>query len=314
MPEKNSGVDTHQSESQSYHVPVLLNESVDALITDPSGVYVDCTFGGGGHSREILSRLSPTGRLFAFDQDADAKVNLTADTRLEFIPQNFRYISRFLRLHHIQSVDGILADLGVSSHQFDEPSRGFSIRSDAALDMRMDTRSPLTAASLIQQSSAEELQLIFQEFGEVTNSKTLAQLLFNQSRVAPIKTIESFKSIVAPLVKGNPHKYFAQVFQALRMVVNDEMGALQAMLEQSASLVKTGGRLVVITFHSIEDRMVKRFIKTGFTANTEEDPLYGIKQQAPFEPMHKKPIEASGEELKRNPRSRSARLRVGIKK
>jgi len=314
MPEKNSGVDTRQSESQSYHVPVLLNESVDALITDPSGVYVDCTFGGGGHSREILSRLSPTGRLFAFDQDADAKVNLTADTRLEFIPQNFRYISRFLRLHHIQSVDGILADLGVSSHQFDEPSRGFSIRSDAALDMRMDTRSPLTAASLIQQSSAEELQLIFQEFGEVTNSKTLAQLLFNQSRVAPIKTIESFKSIVAPLVKGNPHKYFAQVFQALRMAVNDEMGALQAMLEQSASLVKTGGRLVVITFHSIEDRMVKRFIKTGFTANTEEDPLYGIKQQAPFEPMHKKPIEASGEELKRNPRSRSARLRVGIKK
>jgi 16S rRNA (cytosine1402-N4)-methyltransferase len=287
---------------------------VDALITDPSGVYVDCTFGGGGHSREILSRLSPTGRLFAFDQDTDAKVNLTADTRLEFIPQNFRYISRFLRLHHIQSVDGILADLGVSSHQFDEPSRGFSIRSDAALDMRMDTRSPLTAASLIQQSSAEELQLIFQEFGEVTNSKTLAQLLFNQSRVAPIKTIESFKSIVAPLVKGNPHKYFAQVFQALRMAVNDEMGALQAMLEQSASLVKTGGRLVVITFHSIEDRMVKRFIKTGFTANTEEDPLYGIKQQAPFEPMHKKPIEASGEELKRNPRSRSARLRVGIKK
>ena len=145
MPEKNSGVDTHQSESQSYHAPVLLNESVDALITDPSGVYVDCTFGGGGHSREILSRLSPTGRLFAFDQDADAKVNLTADTRLEFIPQNFRYISRFLRLHHIQSVDGILADLGVSSHQFDEPSRGFSIRSDAALDMRMDTRSPLTS-------------------------------------------------------------------------------------------------------------------------------------------------------------------------
>lgn len=314
MPEKNSGVDTRKSENQSYHVPVLLNESVDALITDPSGVYVDCTFGGGGHSREILSRLSPTGRLFAFDQDPDATVNLTADTRLEFIPQNFRYISRFLRLHHIQSVDGILADLGVSSHQFDEPSRGFSIRSDAALDMRMDTRSPLTAASLIQQSSAEELQLIFQEFGEVTNSKTLAQLLFNQSRVAPIKTIESFKSIVAPLVKGNPHKYFAQVFQALRMAVNDEMGALQAMLEQSASLVKTGGRLVVITFHSIEDRMVKRFIKTGFTANTEEDPLYGIKQQAPFESMHKKPIEASGEELKRNPRSRSARLRIGIKK
>jgi 16S rRNA (cytosine1402-N4)-methyltransferase len=313
MLEKNSGVDSLQNSSQSYHIPVLLTESVDALITETSGVYVDCTYGGGGHSREILSRLSPKGKLFAFDQDADAQANLAADTRLVFIPHNFRLISRFLRLHHIQSVDGILADLGVSSHQFDEPSRGFSIRADASLDMRMDTRSPITAATLIEQSSAEELQLIFQEFGEVTNSKSLAQLLFNQSQRAPIKTIETFKSVIAPLVKGNPNKYFAQVFQALRMAVNDEMGSLKELLEQSASLVKKEGRLVVITFHSIEDRMVKRYLKTGFTENVEEDPLFGIKQPAPFEPLTKKPIEPSGEELKRNPRSRSARLRVGIK-
>lgn len=300
--------------NRTYHVPVMLKEAVDALSIKPDGIYVDCTFGGGGHSREILTRLNENGRLYAFDQDPDAKANLTADTRLVFIPHNFRHLARFLRLYQVQQVDGILADLGVSSHQFDEPSRGFSIRFDAPLDMRMDNTDGITAAELIKQSSAEELQLMFQEFGEVTNARTLAHLLADQARVQSIQTVNDLKNLIAPIVKGNPNKYFAQVFQALRMKVNDEVGALSDLIQQAAGVLKPGGRFAVITFHSIEDRMVKQFFKTGAVQEQEVDPVYGTKQASPFELMNKKPIEASAEEVNINPRSRSARLRVGIKK
>lgn len=301
-------------EKAPYHVPVMLKEAVDGLDINPSGVYVDCTFGGGGHSREILNRLNDKGRLFAFDQDEDAKANLTADTRLTFIPHNFRHLSRFLRLHGISAVDGILADLGVSSHQFDEPSRGFSIRFDAPLDMRMDLSGGQTAADLIRTSDAEGLQKIFQEFGEVTNARTLSRLLVEHSRHTAIRTIKELKDAIAPIVKGNPNKYLAQVFQALRMAVNDEMGSLSDLLRQSVDMLKPGGRMVVITFHSIEDRLVKQFFKEGDEASTTVDPVYGTRAGKPFEPLNKKPIEPSDEELKRNPRSRSARLRIGIKK
>lgn len=300
--------------NRTYHVPVMLKEAVDALSIKPDGIYVDCTFGGGGHSREILTRLNENGRLYAFDQDPDAKANLTADTRLVFIPHNFRHLARFLRLYQVQQVDGILADLGVSSHQFDEPSRGFSIRFDAPLDMRMDNTDGITAAELIKQSSAEELQLMFQEFGEVTNARTLAHLLADQARVQSIQTVNDLKNLIAPIVKGNPNKYFAQVFQALRMKVNDEVGALSDLIQQAAGVLKPGGRFAVITFHSIEDRMVKQFFKTGAVQEQEVDPVYGTKQASPFKLMNKKPIEASAEEVNINPRSRSARLRVGIKK
>jgi 16S rRNA (cytosine1402-N4)-methyltransferase len=295
-----------------YHVPVLLKEAVDALAVKSEGVYVDCTFGGGGHAREILSRLGPEGRLLAFDQDQDAAANLPDDDRLIFVPHNFSHLSRFIRFYNLGGVDGILADLGVSSHQFDEPDRGFSIRFDAPLDMRMDQSSLLTAADYLQQSTPESLQLVFQEYGEVTNAKTLAQLLCDQVRKAPIKTISSFKAIIAPVVKGNPNKYFAQVFQALRMAVNDEMGVLLSLLQQSSEVISPGGRLAVITFHSIEDRMVKQFLKGEL--GREVDPVFGRRDQSPFMPWNKKPIEPSNEEVVRNPRSRSARLRVGIKR
>jgi 16S rRNA (cytosine1402-N4)-methyltransferase len=309
--QKRNGVGAE--ENQPYHVPVMLKEAVDGLSIDPSGVYVDCTFGGGGHSREILSRLNEKGRLFAFDQDPDAKANLTADTRLVFVPHNFRHLARFLRLYQVQQVDGILADLGVSSHQFDEPSRGFSIRFDAPLDMRMDNTIGATAADLIKQSGVDQLQLIFQEYGEVTNAKTLAQLLVAHVRLQPIVTVNDFKSAIAPVVKGNPNKYFAQVFQALRMAVNDEVGALKDLMQQAASVLKPGGRMSVITFHSIEDRIVKNFFRDGAVDEQAVDPVYGTRKESPFKLFNKKPIEASAEEVKSNPRSRSARLRVGIK-
>ena len=294
-----------------YHIPVLLKEAVDALAVKADGVYVDCTFGGGGHAREILSRLGPKGRLLAFDQDQDAAANLPDDDRLIFVPHNFSHLSRFVRFYNLGAVDGILADLGVSSHQFDEAGRGFSIRFDAPLDMRMDQSSPLTASDYLQQSTPESLQLVLQEYGEVTNAKTLAQLLCDQVRRAPIKTISSFKAIVAPVVKGNPNKYFAQVFQALRMAVNDEMGVLHSLLQQTSEVLSPGGRLAVITFHSIEDRMVKQFLKGEL--DQKVDPVFGKKKQSPFVLWNKKPIEPSREEVVRNPRSRSARLRVGIK-
>ena len=293
-----------------YHVPVLLQESVDALNIRPEGTYVDCTFGGGGHSRAILDRLGTKGKLYAFDQDDDAKANLPDDTRIVFVPFNFRHLSRMLRFHGVAKVDGILADLGVSSHQFDEAERGFSIRHDAELDMRMDRRQPLTAAKLVSELDEHELVRIFSEYGEVTNAKTLARTIVAYRGSVPMRTVLQFREALKGVVKGNPNKYFAQVFQALRIAVNDELGALKDMLEQTTALLKPGGRLAVISFHSLEDRMVKVFMKNGSVEEQGSDEIYGTRRSSPFRLVAKKPILPTVEEIRKNPRSRSAKLRV----
>lgn len=297
-----------------YHVPVLLQEAVDALEIKADGLYVDCTFGGGGHSREILRRLGSNGKLMAFDQDADARQNLPEDDRIIFVPHNFRHLQRFLKLYKIPAVDGILADLGVSSHQFDEGERGFSIRSDeAALDMRMDRRQELTAQTVLSDYSEQRLHKLFEQYGEVSNAKTLARIIIEARRTGSLKTIADFKNAVHSVVKGNPNKYFAQVFQALRIEVNDELGALKELLEQSPESLRSGGRIAVITFHSIEDKLVKVFFKNGSFEEKDEYDLYGGKQSSELKVITKKPIEPLEEEIKTNPRSRSARLRVAEK-
>ena len=293
-----------------YHTPVLHNETIAGLNIKPDGTYVDCTFGGGGHSRAILQHLNENGKLFVFDQDADAKKNVPDDERIIFIPQNFRYLQRFLRLHKIIVVDGILADLGVSSHQFDEAERGFSIRFNAALDMRMDQRETLTAADVIKNFTEQQLHKLFEQYGEVTNSKTLAKTIVEQRALAPIRTINEFKQAVKAAVKGNPQKYFAQVFQALRIQVNDELGALKELLQQTIALLKPQGRIAIITFHSLEDRIVKNFFRDGSFLQTEADEVYGTRPETPLLIITKKPITAAAAELKQNPRSRSAKLRV----
>lgn len=300
--------------SSAYHVPVLLQEVIEGLNINPSGIYVDCTFGGGGHSRAILEKLDQNGKLVAFDQDADAKQNLPDDPRVVFVPHNFRYIQRFLRLNGIKEVDGLLADLGVSSHQFDEADRGFSIRFDAALDMRMDQRQEKTAADILNTYSETQLHKLFEQYGEVTNSKTLAKTIVEKRKVAKLHTIEVFKNAVSDIVKGNPNKYFAQVFQALRMEVNDETGALRELLEQIPGVLKSGGRAAIITFHSIEDRLVKVFFKNGTFEEEDENPFVMTEKLSQLKLVNRKPIVASAEEQKRNSRSRSAKLRVAEKK
>ena len=301
------------SQGAGYHIPVMLTEAVDGLAVKPGGVYVDCTFGGGGHSAEILRRLGPEGRLIAFDQDDDARANLPDDPRLLFVPENFRHIGRFLRLHKALPVDGILADLGVSSHQFDEADRGFSLRFDAPLDMRMDKRQSLTAASLLASLDEKSLHKLLERYGEVTNAKTLAHTLTEYQQSVPLKTIRQLKEAAAPVVKGNPNKYFAQVFQALRIAVNDELGALEALLQQVPSLLKPGGRIAVITFHSLEDRIVKNFFRYGSFDEPEQDDIYGTRRQSPLHIITRKPLLPTTAEQQRNPRSRSAKLRVAEK-
>jgi 16S rRNA (cytosine1402-N4)-methyltransferase len=303
------------SGEEAYHVPVLLKEAIDALEINPSGIYVDCTFGGGGHSRELLSRLNANGRLFAFDQDSDAKVNLPDDPRITFVPHNFRHLTRMLRMHKVTEVDGILADLGVSSHQFDEPTRGFSTRFDADLDMRMDVRQELTAFAVLNTYTQEKLHQLLGEYGEVTNAKTLATTIVQARQSASLKTISNFKNAVYSVVKGNPNKYFAQVFQALRIEVNDELGALKEMLMQVPSLLATSGRVSIITFHSLEDRLVKNFFKKGLFEEVEDlNPFENAPDYSLLEVITRKPITAGEEELGLNPRSRSAKLRVAKKK
>jgi 16S rRNA (cytosine1402-N4)-methyltransferase len=292
----------------------MLHEVLDNLQVKPDGVYVDCTMGGGGHSRGILSALDPRGRLVAFDQDADAVANMPVDERLLFVGENFRHLKRFLRLNQIAQVDGLLADLGVSSHQFDEAGRGFSIRFDAPLDMRMDVRSELTAALILADYPEDSLHRIFEQYGEVTNAKTLARTIMEARRLGPIDTIFRFKQAIAGVVKGNPNRYFAQVFQALRMEVNDELGALKELLNQLKEVIKPGGRVAFLTFHSLEDRMVKQYFKFGQTEEVKEDVLYGGREDSGWELVGKKPSEAGAEERKKNPRSRSAKLRVAIRK
>jgi 16S rRNA (cytosine1402-N4)-methyltransferase len=299
--------------SNNYHTPVLLQETIDGLHIDPDGIYVDCTFGGGGHSKAILSKLSAKGKLVAFDQDADAAKNLPDDKRVIFVPHNFRHLQRFLRLHTIMAVHGIMADLGVSSHQFDEADRGFSTRFDAALDMRMDQRQTLTAADVINTYNEQQLHKLFERYGEVTNAKTLAKTIVQVRASTPLKTIDGFKNALREIVKGNPNKYFAQVFQALRIEVNDELGALQEMLPQIPKLLHPGGRVAIITFHSLEDRLVKNFFRRGTFDEPETNPFINEETVSELKIITKKPIVASADEMKQNPRARSAKLRVAEK-
>ncbi|OYZ59964.1 MAG: 16S rRNA (cytosine(1402)-N(4))-methyltransferase, partial [Sphingobacteriales bacterium 24-40-4] len=279
----------------------------------PDGIYVDVTFGGGGHSREILKRLGPNGRLLAFDQDADAQKNLPKDDRLTFIDQNFRYLKNNCRLQGAIPADGILADLGVSSHQFDQPERGFSIRFDADLDMRMDQGSSLTAKQIVNTYTEEQLHRIFGIYGEIKNAKTLAQTLVTQRLNKPIDTVDELKKAISKLIpKGKENKYLAQVFQALRIEVNQELEALKEFLEQTVDVLKAQGRLVVMSYHSLEDRLVKNFIAKGkFQGEVEKD-FFG-NQIKPLENITRKAIVASEEEIKLNNRARSAKLRIAVK-
>ncbi|PZF72332.1 16S rRNA (cytosine(1402)-N(4))-methyltransferase RsmH [Taibaiella soli] len=299
-------------ESAFYHTTVLLNEAVDGLAIKPDGVYVDATFGGGGHSRLILEKLGPDGKLISFDQDADAWRNKPDDARLIPVTENFRYMRKFLRLHGNPQVDGILADLGVSSYQFDTAERGFSIRFDGPLDMRMDQRTEKTAAGILKTYSEGELHKLFEQYGEVRNAKQLAKHIVSSRDKMQLTTIDSLKAMIAPVMKGNPNRYLAQLFQALRIEVNDEMGALRDLLEQSVQCLKPEGRLSVITFHSLEDRLVKQFMKKGKWEETVD--MFGrVTEPAQLKPLTPKPIEPTEEEQKNNPRSRSARLRIAEK-
>ena len=298
---------------QAYHVPVLLKEVIDGLKIIPSGTYVDCTFGGGGHSKKILESLNDAGKLIVFDQDEDARKNVPDDERVIFVPHNFRHLQRFLRFHKINKVNGILADLGVSSHQFNEAERGFSTRFDAALDMRMNQSEKMTAADVLKNFSEEKLHKIFEKYGEVTNSKTLAKTIAEFRKTQPLQTINQFKNAVYPIVKGNPEKYFAQVFQALRIEVNDELNVLKQMLLQSVEVLEEGGRIAVITFHSLEDRILKNFFKNGNFEDEQNQDLFGNKPKNQLKVITKKPIVPSAEELKQNPRSRSSKLRIAEK-
>ena len=295
----------------TYHRPVLLNESVAGLVQNPAGTYLDLTFGGGGHSQGIIDHLKD-GRLIAFDQDADAAANAAA-LDLTFIPANFRYAPKYLRLHGVKQVDGILADLGVSSHQFDVPDRGFSTRFDADLDMRMDTTSALTAQQVLNTYREADLHRILGMYGEVRNARTLAQAIVAARVAQPLHTVAALKKVLqrwAP--RGREAKYYAQVFQALRIEVNDELGALRDMLLAVPELLRPGGRLAVISYHSLEDRLVKSLIQTGNLAGEVKQDFYGnvIK---PLEAVNRKPITPSAEELAQNPRARSAKLRIAEK-
>lgn len=311
--EKHQSANQPINQSTSYHTPVLYHETLNGLDIQPDGVYVDCTFGGGGHSRGILSQLDERGRLFAFDQDADAQRNIPKDERVVFVPQNFRHLQRMLRLHKVTQVDGILADLGVSSHQFDEGERGFSTRFEGPLDMRMDRGQAQTADGIIHDYTEQQLHKLFEQYGEVTNSRTLARHIVQERKNLPYATIEQFKALIGPVVKGNPNKYLAQVFQALRIGVNDEMGALKDMLQQVPAVLKQGGRIAIITFHSIEDRIVKNFFRQGSFEETANNPFMPVVKEDVFRIITRKPITASEEERKRNPRSRSAKLRIAAR-
>jgi 16S rRNA (cytosine1402-N4)-methyltransferase len=298
----------------SYHTPVMLKECLEGLNIRPDGTYVDVTFGGGGHSRAIMSKLGKNGRLLAFDQDADSRQNIIDDDRFEFIDQNFRYLKNFCRLHNAIPVNGILADLGVSSYQFDQAERGFSIRFDAELDMRMNQSGSLTAKEVINTYSEAELHRIFGIYGEIQNAKSLAKTIVTARLNTKINTVADLKNVIAGLIpRGKENKYLAQVFQALRIEVNQELEALKDFLIQSAEVLISGGRLVVMSYHSLEDRLVKNFIAKGkFSGEVEKD-FYG-NDQKPFDAVSRGAITASEEEIKQNNRARSAKLRIAVKK
>jgi 16S rRNA (cytosine1402-N4)-methyltransferase len=298
----------------TYHIPVLLQESIEGMNLQPNGIYVDMTFGGGGHSKEILRQGDSSIRLFSFDQDADAEKNIVDDSRFTFVRSNFRYLYNFLRYHQVEQVDGILADLGVSSHHFDDSERGFSFRFDGNLDMRMNKRAGITAADVVNTYDEERLANIFYLYGELKNSRKLASAIAKARNEKVIKTIGDFLEIVKPMFgREREKKELAKVFQALRIEVNQEMEALKEMLYAAAEALKPGGRLVVITYHSLEDRMVKNIMKTGNIEGKAEQDFFG-NVQTPFRVVNNKVIVASNEEVERNPRSRSAKLRIAEKK
>lgn len=297
----------------TYHVPVLLNESLTGMNLRNGGVYVDATFGGGGHSRAILERMGSESRLFSFDQDEDAEQNCLNDSRFTFVRSNFRYLKNFMRYYHVEQIDALLADLGVSSHHFDDADRGFSFRFEGKLDMRMNNRAGLTAAQVVNAYPEDRLADLFYLYGELRNSRKLAAAIVKARSIAPIDTIEQFLDIVKPLFgREREKKEMARVFQALRIEVNHEMDALQEMLEAASELLSAGGRLVVITYHSLEDRMVKNFMRTGNIEGKEDKDLYG-RLNAPMKPLHSKVIVPTAGEIELNPRSRSAKLRIAIK-
>ena len=295
-----------------YHNPVLLHASVDGLNIKSDGIYVDVTFGGGGHSREILNRLGPNGKLFAFDQDEDALANSIADERFVLINENFRYLKRFLRFHGIQKVDGILADLGVSSHQFDVAERGFSTRFDAELDMRMSQKNELNAFRVVNEYDAENLKRVFLDYGELKNAPAIARVIIEARENTPIRNTEQLKIVLGRFLPAHKsHKILAQMYQAIRIEVNQEMEVLKEFLEQSLEVLNTGGRLSVISYHSLEDRLVKRYIKNGMFEGEPERDFFG-NYSVPFKTIGKL-IVPDANEIKINNRARSAKLRIAEK-
>ncbi|WP_312171576.1 16S rRNA (cytosine(1402)-N(4))-methyltransferase RsmH [Chryseobacterium sp.] len=295
-----------------YHNPVLLKQSVDDLVTNPDGTYVDCTFGGGGHSREILSRLSDKGRLFSFDQDLDALKNTIDDPRFTLINQNFRFLENSLLMHGASQVDGILADLGVSSHQFDEADRGFSTRSNAPLDMRMNVMQNLDAKRVINDYEEGELADIFYHYGELREARKLARDIVHHRKTKSIETTEDLKKLFSYIPPHKVNKFYAQLFQAIRIEVNQELEVLKEMLVQAYNVLKPEGRLVVISYHSLEDRLVKRFLKNGMFEGEPERDIYGNYKKA-FELVKSKAIIPDEKEIEENSRARSAKMRTGIK-
>lgn len=303
-----------------YHIPVLLKQSIDALVTNPDGKYADATFGGGSHSREILSRLSPKGSLMAFDRDSDALANAPEDERLTLIHNNFRFIHNYVLFDSYEKgtenelLDGVLADLGVSSHQFDTADRGFSFRYSAALDMRMNAQGGKTAADVINSYTQEELEKILKLFGEVDNSRRVAQLIVDARAKKPILTTDDLAGAISPALPSfAEHKYLAKIYQAFRIEVNDEMRSLEKFLQGAAASLKKDGRLVVITYHSLEDRMVKNFIRSGRIDGVIQKDNFGVSL-SPMEPINRKPILPDDTEISSNTRARSAKLRIARKK
>jgi 16S rRNA (cytosine1402-N4)-methyltransferase len=299
---------------QTYHVPVLLEESIDGLNLKKGGIYVDVTFGGGGHSKEILRRMDKSCKLYSFDQDEDAERNIVHDERFTFVRSNFRYLKNFLKYYGVEEVDGILADLGVSSHHFDDSERGFSFRFNGKLDMRMNKRAGMTAADILNNYDEEKLADIFYLYGELKNSRKLASLIVKRRSVKPFDTIGDFLETVKPLYgKEREKKEMAKVFQALRIEVNQEMEALKEMLYSATEMLKPGGRLSVITYHSLEDRMVKNIMKTGNIEGKMEQDFFG-NVKTPYKTINNKVIVPDDDEIETNPRSRSAKLRIAEKR
>ncbi|CEJ67777.1 16S rRNA (cytosine(1402)-N(4))-methyltransferase RsmH [Chryseobacterium oranimense] len=295
-----------------YHNPVLLKQSVDDLVTNPDGIYVDCTFGGGGHSREILSRLSEKGKLFSFDQDLDALKNTIDDPRFTLVNQNFRFLENSMLMYGFSQIDGVLADLGVSSHQFDEAERGFSTRNNAPLDMRMNVMQSLDAKRVINEYEETELADIFYHYGELREARKLARDIVHHRKAKAINTTEDLKKLFSYIPPHKVNKFYAQLFQAIRIEVNQELEALKEMLVQALNILKPGGRLVVISYHSLEDRLVKRFLKNGMFEGEQERDIYGNYKKV-FELLKSKAIIPDDKEIEENSRARSAKMRTGIK-